>query len=130
MHLDDAQKEVRNVWSQLNNTGPVQRRQVIQAYQENHEIAISEVKRLVDGLTGRTIITSDHANLIGEWLFPLPMRQYGHPRGLKKEQLREVPWLIIESGPRKVVVDSEPVGDDDMDSDVVEDRLRNLGYTH
>lgn len=74
---------------------------VKRAYCENLEIALRYVEELVKVLDGRIIITSDHGEAFGERLHKLlPIKVYGHIRGVRIEPLIKVPWLIIEK-PRK-----------------------------
>jgi len=68
---------------------------------------------------GRTVVTSDHGNNLGERMPLLPMRLYGHPTGIHHPALREVPWAVI---------DGESVGDGDRQMTVDEEQLRSLGY--
>ena len=66
-------------------------------YNKNLERAISVVEKLINMLPGRTIITSDHGESIGEFIHPLiPIRFYGHRVNLRLPILVKVPWLIIE----------------------------------
>lgn len=103
---------------------------LVAAYRENHAIALEHAQRLADELAGRTTITADHANLIGERGVPYPMRMYGHPIGVPHPALTRVPWLPLDGTPQAVTadppVDDQPTGD--ADEAVVEDRLEALGY--
>lgn len=100
---------------------------VWKAYRENLEVVLSVVEGLIDGLTGKTVITADHGNLIGDRLFPFPVRGYGHPPDLFVEPLVKVPWFVI-GGDRREVQSDEPVTFEQLDDDQVQDRLRALGY--
>jgi len=42
-------------------------------------------------MLGKSVITSDHMNLLGERLFPVPTKGYVHPIGLHKPELLKVP---------------------------------------
>ncbi|MFW6435206.1 MAG: hypothetical protein ACOCY1_02395 [Halovenus sp.] len=102
---------------------------VVDAYRANFDLVVPYVRELLDALSGKTVVTSDHGNMLGERSWPLPVSEWGHPPGVYTEQLVRVPWLEYESGPRRTVV-AEPPEDDveDVTSDVVRDRLRQLGY--
>lgn len=103
---------------------------VTEAYEANFEFVLPHVKRLVKELDGRTVITSDHGNLLGERLSPVPIRGYGHPWHIRHDALVDVPWLTIESDTRRSIEICEPIGQfggSDSD-DVVENRLQSLGY--
>jgi hypothetical protein len=99
-----------------------------QAYRENVELALDEADRLLQSLSGKTVVSSDHGELLGERLFPIPLRAYGHPMGIYMEELVKVPWLVHESGDRKEIVAEAPTERDEVDDDALEEQLRNLGY--
>jgi len=102
---------------------------LVTAYKENHKIAIKNAKGLINDLTGKTIVTADHANLIGERGFPIPIRLYGHPQDFKHPNLHRVPWISID-GQRRTVVADPPSEREKLEDETVEDRLAALGYTN
>jgi hypothetical protein len=111
-----------------------------QAFRENLDAVLPHVADLMETLSGKTVVTADHGQMLGERSFPLPFREYGHPPGIYTDELLTVPWLAHTNGPRREIVaeapDSEPErGDEtgpadmnDVDEDVVTDRLEDLGY--
>lgn len=102
-----------------------------QAYTENLRLVLSEAERLLDSLTGKTVITADHGELLGERLLPIPVRYYQHPAGVYVEELLKVPWLIIDSANRKEIIEESPPkaeDSDELNSDEIEDQLKALGY--
>lgn len=104
---------------------------VRRAYEENLDEVLPAVERLLARLDGRTVVTSDHGQMFGERLFPIPIREYGHPPGLYAEELVKVPWHVLDEGPRREIVAGEPEAESDAetdDSDVARQRLRELGY--
>ncbi len=85
--------------SLLIETGELDKNIVWEAYKNNLKIVLPFVKKLVDNLSGKIIVTSDHGELMGEKVphFLYPFKEYGHPCGLyNMEDLVKVPWLIIE----------------------------------
>jgi hypothetical protein len=96
------------------------------AYRENLDLVMEEVWSLVNDLDGRTVITSDHGNLIGERGWPVPLKLYGHPTNVRLDGLVTVPWAVID-GERRTVTD-EGTTIDQADMDTVENRLSDLGY--
>lgn len=100
---------------------------LVEAYRENHEIVLPHAKELIDKLPGRSVITSDHANLIGERGFPIPIQLYGHPRNFKHPNLLRVPWIEFGGDPREVVAES-PSESGELDNEVISKRLAVLGY--
>lgn len=101
---------------------------VWEAYLENLEIVLEHVEPLVEEISGKSVITSDHGNLIGERLSPIPIREYGHPEGVRAPELIEVPWFEIDSDVRKTIRAEEPREREDADQSTVDDRLKALGY--
>lgn len=98
-------------------------------YRENLEIVLSHVEQLLEAIEGRTVVTSDHGNMMGERASPIPIREWGHPNGLYTDELISVPWLIIEEGARREIISSENRRDSDrIEDEVVSDRLESLGY--
>lgn len=101
----------------------------VSAYRENLELALKSVERLVAQLDGKTVISADHGELLGDRQSPIPTRYYGHPAGLYVPELVNVPWLIHEAGERRDIRSGKPESDDiGLDSGELDDRLRDLGY--
>lgn len=108
--------------------GNVTRAEVWEGYLDNLEYAFTHAEALADDLGGRTVFTADHGELFGEWLWPFPIRGYAHPNGVRHPRLTEVPWAVKEVGDRRDVVAGD-IEHHDADEDVVDERLRDLGYT-
>ena len=108
------------------------------AFVENLDAVLPHVRDLMESIEGKTVVTADHGQMLGERSFPIPLREYGHPPGIYTDELLSVPWLTYTNGPRREIVAEEPesieVGDEtgpwDMDKEesVVTDRLEDLGY--
>lgn len=105
-----------------------------QVYSGNLEIALELSKRLADSIPGKTIITSDHGEMLGEDYFFLPsdmggMRNnIGHGRGIYTRELRMVPWLELNDRDRRIISKDEPVDSTDDSNTGVESQLKALGY--
>lgn len=97
-------------------------------YAENLDRVVAEVEHLLEQIEGRTVVTSDHGELLGERCRPIPVREYGHHVGLYVPELVNIPWLVHESGERRVVTADEPIERQEIEEDVVNQRLRDLGY--
>ncbi|AKH97426.1 hypothetical protein HLASF_0936 [Halanaeroarchaeum sulfurireducens] len=119
-----------NVWNQkFNGTLDVSREKLWEVYTANLEYVLEHVEELLADVSGRTVVTADHGNYVGERASPIPIREWGHPRGLYDDPVVRVPWLVSETGDRHLVVGSS--ADDttrDVQKDVVAERLRDLGY--
>ena len=109
---------------------------IVEAYRENLRVVVTEVERLLSTLPGKTVITADHGELLGEHAWPAPGRQYGHPRGIRREELVTVPWFVSQNGDRKVITSDPPEKQADIveaigenaNRDEVHQRLEDLGY--
>jgi hypothetical protein len=124
----EASRDNPTVWECL-KYDDLSRELVWNAYRENLEIALPHVQELVDMLDGKTVITSDHGNMLGERPFPLASRIYGHPKKVRCEQLCQVPWLICEYNTRKKITEDDQSRSAELEkSEIVTDRLADLGY--
>jgi hypothetical protein len=109
-----------------------------EAYVENLRRALPAVRRLLDGRRGKTVVTSDHGNLLGERAFPVPIREWGHPASLWLPALTRVPWLVTVSHPRPDITSDPPATGVSLstsaedrpavDEEALDEHLRNLGY--
>lgn len=107
--------------------GQVSKELVWEEYRDNLEYVWHHTKRLMHELAGKTVITSDHGELFGEWLWPFPMRGYAHPIGLRSPEIVNVPWAVYQNGDRREIIE-EGVRSATVEQDEVEERLRDLGY--
>lgn len=102
---------------------------VIDAYHENLDEVLPAVKHLLEELKGKTVVTSDHGNMLGERASPFPVREWGHPRGLYMVGLIMVPWHAYQNWPRKMIeAESDSRWEHEAD-ETVEKRLEQLRYT-
>lgn len=111
--------EVDFWWDRLEE-GKLSREVVWRAYRETLGLTLPHVERLVDELSGRTVITADHGNAFGE------DNIYGHPMYTNHETLVNVPWHVVEAGRKQIVEEEATVAT--QTSSNVEGRLRALGY--
>jgi hypothetical protein len=128
LHLDDADRGGMDVWDRL-RYGYLDGDLVATAYRENLQLVLEAVGPLLEALDGKTVLSSDHGNLVGDRLRPIPVRGYGHPRGLYVPELLEVPWQALPAAERRTITADPPVADDaDLGDEAVGDRLAALGY--
>ncbi|WP_161782048.1 hypothetical protein [Halolamina rubra] len=116
--VENDQRNV-SIWEKLSQ-GLIDEETVRQAYQENLEVALPEVRRLINELDGKTIVTSDHGNIFGKYGL------YGHPGNKFIRELLEVPWLTVEGSRRNITMGKTlHVAEENVD---VNERLQDLGY--
>lgn len=128
VYLDQESDFGKKVWEKLED-GTVSAEVVWQAYRENLDIVLPYVRELCETLDGKTIVTSDHGNLVAEFAWPFPRKRYGHPRGIHTKKLVTVPWLEPEFDTRRKVRSESPVRKTEaVDEAERLDRLEYLGY--
>jgi len=99
------------------------------AYRENLDLVLDQVWPLVDDLEGKTAISSDHGNFVGERITPVPVRHYGHPSGVYREGTVLVPWLELDTDSRREIIKGDSINTGKQGNDAtVSDRLDALGY--
>ncbi|MEZ3115665.1 hypothetical protein RYH80_07015 [Halobaculum sp. MBLA0147] len=104
---------------------------IADAYIESFEYVATEVQKLLKELHGKTVITADHGELLGERMRPIPARCFEHPEGVYVDELVKVPWFIADFDERKTIQPaSEPTDWEYTDPhlDDVESQLEQLGY--
>lgn len=102
----------------------------VDAYHENLAIVLDHVEALMAELDGLTVVTADHGELLGERDWPIPIRQYGHPRHTYLPAAVQVPWLEHQVGPRRTIIADEPTASSDraVAATTLRGRLADLGY--
>lgn len=123
----DGESDSPDVWMLLKSR-KVSKEEVWKAYRENLVLVLKHVEQIMESLNGKTVITSDHGNLVGEFATPFPIREYGHPAGIHTRKLVEVPWLIIDPGCRKVINPGKNVRSQSTVEESARGALRDLGY--
>lgn len=97
-------------------------------YVENLELVIESVKSLLEYIDGKSVITADHGELLGEQTSRTLPKQYGHGIGIYEPGLRTVPWHTVPHNERREIISEDPTASESMDETEIEDTLRTLGY--
>ena len=129
-NTDNPDIHRRSIWSYLREgEEEIEIDRVWEAYRENLDIVLSHVDSILDTVPGKTIVSADHGNLVGERLSPIPTKKkYGHPYGVYVPELVKVPWFIIESDERREIRSEPPVETNSQSEETVDKRLEALGY--
>lgn len=106
----------------------IKRDEIRTAYRETLELVIDECTELRKILSGKTAITSDHGELLGERLFGFGPRQWEHPGNVRNDELCIVPYISFGYDSRKEIKIEPPVEEQSVNKDVVDKRLQSLGY--
>jgi len=100
-----SESSEENVWGQkFAGELSVTHEELWSMYVDNLKYVLDHVEDLIDALIGKSIITSDHGNYVGERASPIPIRE------------------------REIVAESDEESADDIESKVMSERLRDLGY--
>lgn len=106
----------------------VERSDIIEAYNETLSILLENVEEMIDFLDGKTVISADHGEFLGECPYLFSNRLYGHPEGRWISELRKVPWFIIDSNQRRTITAEPPDRYDSIDEEELDSKLEALGY--
>lgn len=98
------------------------------AYAESLDIALEEVMDFISDIDGKSVITADHGEMLGERVLSFTSRVWGHSEGFSTRTLRKVPWVAIEAETRREIVESEHVKSKCLEENEITERLRALGY--
>ncbi|WP_330632551.1 hypothetical protein [Halocatena halophila] len=102
---------------------------IMQAYRENLDLVLEEVETLLDHDVGKTVVTADHGELLGDREKPIPIKAYRHPEGIHVDSLVKVPWQIFETDERRVIKSERPESfEPEVTDEQVTENLRDLGY--
>jgi len=120
----------RNTWEPFRRgEAPFSAEDLWTGYMENLEIVFDHVEDLLTSIEGRVVISSDHGNMVDERQGPVPTkRMFGHPWGVYTEELVKVPWFVKDIRQRREVTADPPVQLQEQSEELVNERLRSLGY--
>lgn len=100
---------------------------LVEVYEENLEYVLEYVRTLLQKLDGRTVITSDHGELLGEPTGMTIPWTFHHMPKIYNRELREVPWLIVD-GDRRRITEEAPVEGPAIEEEALQEQLTALGY--
>ncbi|WP_254840505.1 hypothetical protein [Natronomonas marina] len=107
----------------------VSRNTLMNAYEENLSIVLEEVKNLLSFLQGKTVVTADHGEMLGERHDYIPLRDYGHHSHIFNKPTIKIPWLKINNGARKEITSAGCSMNEGYDDKEIKSNLKDLGYT-
>lgn len=121
------ERTYEDIWTLLQRD-EVSRGLVKNAYRENLKIVSSHAEKLSRSLRGLSVISSDHGNVFGYQIGPIPIRLYGHPYGFAIEDLIKVPWIEYPDNERKSIQPAEISATSTRNTEKRDRRLHQLGY--
>lgn len=99
-----------------------------EVYYTDVEIGLQHAADLVESLNGKSVITADHGEMLGERLPPLYIKEYGHIGNVYCDELRCVPWLEVDYKERRKIYAEDPVDYKKVDDESINEQLEALGY--
>lgn len=124
-----ADPETPTFWARIQHGElDVEQSDVWAAYNESLKKTLPYIEDLLHSLRGKSVVTADHGNMIGERGQPVPIRYWGHPAGIYTDQLVRVPWIKHCNGERKQISAEPSYKQQDVGDEKVNERLRDLGY--
>lgn len=128
----EYRKEVgyRNAWIPFRNgEQPITIEELWEGYNENLDVVFDYLGCLLDKISGKVVISSDHGNMVGERQGPIPTREmFGHPWGVYTTELVRVPWFVVQHSNRRSITSESPSTQNKHSEELVKERLRSLGY--
>ncbi len=106
----------------------VSRNEIREGYRKNLQYVLKHVKKLVEMVDGKIVITSDHGELLGERMRPIPLRAYNHYEYLYVPELLRIPWLELPSDNRRNIRSDPPKEIERASDKEVIQRLEAMGY--
>jgi hypothetical protein len=102
------------------------------AYHESLELALEEVYKIIDAVDGKTVVTADHGELLGERSASFfgnsgsRYSRWGHPSNTPLKPLVKVPWWIPQYDSRRTVTGGRV--NTSEETAATEEQLEALGY--
>lgn len=124
-----TQKEKDNrgiTWWRALDKGKITEKEIKKAYGETLDIVLEHAEKLIESLDGKSVITADHGEMLGER--GVIQKRYAHPHDIYTEQLRKVPWFVPPFDARRSVTAEQPLEFEKLDENTLDNRLRALGY--
>jgi hypothetical protein len=121
--IRDKHDEYHRMFSAYRD-GLITKETLEQTYLETVRLAESEVNKLIHEVDGKTVVSSDHGENLGEIQHGIEMVEHG----LETPECRLVPWLELPHQERREIIEEPPVEVDSVDEKEIEERLADLGY--
>jgi hypothetical protein len=121
--------EKRNFWGDVMD-GKTDTNHLREAYRENLEAVLPTVRRIMQRVEGKHVVTSDHGQFIGEQSYPIPNVEWGHPSGLYLPPVIRVPWLEYINECRRDIQSELQKNNygSSINDNRIKNRLAHLGY--
>lgn len=109
----------------LARNGYLSPNEMVTIYKENLQMVLESVAELISDLDGKTVVTADHGELLGE---QIGSKRFFHYNNMYTEEVRKVPWFTVQSGTRRQITGDTPVSNTSVEETDLEEHLELLGY--
>lgn len=99
-----------------------------EVYYADVKIGLQHAADLVESINGKSVITSDHGEMLGDRLPPLYIKEYGHIGNVYCDELRYVPWLEVDHNERREIYAEDPIDYKNAADKSINEQLEALGY--
>lgn len=120
---DRDSSKVFAIWEAFHQ-GLITQNELRESYIETLNRVEQSVKNLLEELSGKTVVSSDHGDNLGESY--LGINRVGH--GNETKECRLVPWLEMNYSERRTITKNKPKIKQESDGKIVDKRLKQLGY--
>lgn len=108
----------------LYRSGVISKPTLKQSYVDTIDIIEPKVRDLVDNIDGKSVVSSDHGENLGEKYFGLTQVGHGNPT----PECYNIPWLEMDYNKRREITEEQPTDLTPTDEEALENSLRALGY--
>lgn len=121
--------EKRDFWGEV-MLGQTDKNYLKEGYRENLKTVLPTIRRILNEIEGKHVVTADHGQFLGERARPVPNEEWGHPRGIHTQPVIEVPWLTYQNNNRREIQAESPVNNEavEVKNEIIRERLSHLGY--
>jgi len=130
-HLGETSNELRDEFGDvypgifmLYRSGVISKQTLRESYVETIELVEPRVRSLLEELDGKSVVSSDHGENLGERRHGLTQVGHGNPT----PECYRIPWLEVEYTDRREITETPPTEFDRADEEAIEESLSALGY--
>jgi hypothetical protein len=121
---DDGSPDNMTRYPKLFKEGKLSEKKLKRSYVETIQAVEKSLENLLPELTGKTVISSDHGENLGERKYNQVWLEHSN----NTKECRLVPWLELPFDQRKDIIKQHPTDYESPDREKVQQQLKYLGY--
>lgn len=126
---DELHKKSDHPWQdKLHKKVDIPKRTLRDAYQQKLDVGVRGVKKILNEVDGKTVVTADHGEMLWERAYPVPIIDILHPDQMYIDSLVRVPWLIIDGDRKDIVTEDPDEPRHQQSNEHINNQLQALGY--